>query len=131
MKSPGASSQRKRDNEGKTEEIGVQEMLKRYQENYRKQKEDSIGQRRQPSLSPNSHSRRISGLGVSDVQHHQDSLTSSEGEYVNRSFISGSNIQKSPIYQAAAEVPILITTKQPFEFIDSQSSSLLKGHLTL
>jgi hypothetical protein len=24
---------------------------------------------------------------------------------------------------------ILITTKQPFEFIDSQSSSLLKGHL--
>ena len=50
-----------------TEEIGVQEMLRRYQEKYRKQKEDSIGQRRQPSLSPNSHSRRVSGLGVSEV----------------------------------------------------------------
>jgi len=33
------------------------------------------------------------------------------------------------MYEAPKE--ILITTKQPFEFIDSQSSSLLKGHLTL
>jgi hypothetical protein len=35
------------------------------------------------------------------------------------------------LYQTEAPPPkeILITTKQPFEFIDSQSSSLLKGHL--
>jgi hypothetical protein len=45
-------------------------MLKRYQEKYRKQKEESFGVRRGPSLSPNNHSRKISGLGVSDVQHH-------------------------------------------------------------
>jgi hypothetical protein len=65
----GGSSQRRRDDvdENKAEEIGVQEMLKRYQEKYRKQKEDSIGQRGQPSFSPNSHSRRVSGLGVSEV----------------------------------------------------------------
>lgn len=44
MKSPisGTSSHRKRDDD-KTEEIGVQEMLKRYQDKYKKHKEDSIG----------------------------------------------------------------------------------------
>lgn len=40
-------------------------------------------------------------------------------------------MHKSPIYQTDTAKDILITAKQPFEFIDSQSSSLLKGHLTL
>ena len=44
-KSPisGASSYRRINDDTKTEEIGVQEMLKRYQEKYKKQKEESIG----------------------------------------------------------------------------------------
>ena len=61
-------------------------MLKKYQEKYRRQKEEFIRK------SPND-SRRVSinGLCVSSVPHHEESITSdsSEPEYANRSFVSG------------------------------------------
>jgi hypothetical protein len=54
------------------EDIGVQEMLMKYQQKYRRQKEESIGGRK--SLSPCNEKRvSIGALGVSEVQHHEES----------------------------------------------------------
>lgn len=94
-------------------------MLRKYQEKYRRQKEEYI------KKSPND-SRRASmiGLALSGVPHQDESITSesSEPEYANRSFVSGT--------QKAAPTPKrpnveMISTKQPFEFIDSNTSSFL------
>ena len=57
---------------------GVQEMLKKYQEKYRKQKEESLR-----------HASPLLVAKVADTIEDNSSILNSSEEYINRSFVSG------------------------------------------
>jgi len=76
---------------------GVQEMLRKYQEKYRKQKEESL--------------RHASPLLVARVPTTPEP---EEEAYINRSFVSGA--QKATPTQPS----------QPFEFVESNSTSVVR-----
>ncbi|TNV83484.1 hypothetical protein FGO68_gene14749 [Halteria grandinella] len=114
--------------QGEQDDKGVHEMLKRYQEKYRRQKEESI-RHASPQIFQDQ-ARKISiisqsnNVPISDItQQNEESITSEE-EYVNRSFVSGT--------QKAHPTPNTskINKKQPFEFIDSQSTSQVRELLS-